>query len=269
MKPESKLEENSSLDISVRPLRESDLDAADRIMRLAFGTFIGLPDPMQFMGDADYVHTRWRANPSAAFAAEADGRLVGSNFAARWGSVAFFGPLSVDPSYWDQGVAQRLLEPTMTMIDSWGVRFAGLFTFAASAKHVALYQKYGYWPRFLTAVMSRPVGPPPAAAPVTLMSGLAAADRDAALAAARELTGAVYPGLDVSREVTAVLDQNLGDVVLTGAGPGPLDGLAVCHIGAGSEAGGGTCYIKFGAARPGPGAGTRFTALLDACRRLA
>ena len=47
-----------------------------------------------------------------------------------------------------------------------------------------------------------------------------------------------------------MLDQNLGDVVLTGAGP--LDGLAVCHIGAGSEAGGGTCYIKFGAARPAP-----------------
>jgi hypothetical protein len=103
------------------------------------------------------------------------------------------------------------------------------------------------------------------------MSGLATADRHAALAAARELTGAVYPGLDVSREVTAVLDQNLGDVVLTGTGtgPGPLDGLAVCHIGAGSEAGGGTCYIKFGAARPGPGADARFIALLDACRRLA
>ena len=165
------------------------------------------------------VATRWRAGPSSVLAAEADGRLVGSNFAARWGSVAFFGPLSVDPAYWDRGVAQRLLEPTMAMIDSWGVRFAGLFTFAASAKHVALYQKYGFWPRFLTAIMSRPVLPPPSAAPGTLMSGLAAADRDAALAAARELTGAVYPGLDVSREVTAVLGQNLGDVVLTGAGP--------------------------------------------------
>ena len=63
----------------------------------------------------------------------------------------------MDPAYWDRGVAQRLLEPTMAMIDSWGVRFAGLFTFAASAKHVALYQKYGFWPRFLTAIMSRPV----------------------------------------------------------------------------------------------------------------
>jgi GNAT superfamily N-acetyltransferase len=259
----------SAGEVIVRPLTEADLPEADRICQLAFGTYFGVAEPETFFGDAAMVATRWRADPSSVLAAEIDGRLVGSNFVTRWGSVAFFGPLSVDPAYWDRGVAQRLLEPTMAMIDAWGVRFAGLFTFAASAKHVGLYQKYGFWPRFLTALMSRPVGPPPAAAPGTLMSGLAGADRDAALAAARELTGAVYPGLDVSREITAVLGQGLGDVVLTGAGPGALDGVAVCHIGAGSEAGSGTCYIKFGAARPGPGADARFSRLLGACHRLA
>jgi hypothetical protein len=46
-------------DVSVRPLREGDLQEADRIMRLAFGTFLGLPEPMTFMGDASYVRTRW------------------------------------------------------------------------------------------------------------------------------------------------------------------------------------------------------------------
>ena len=44
-------------DVSVRPLREGDLSEADRIMRLAFGTFLGLPEPMTFMGDAGYVRT--------------------------------------------------------------------------------------------------------------------------------------------------------------------------------------------------------------------
>ena len=66
---------------AVRPLLETDLDAADRIMRLAFGTFIGLPDPMKFMGDADMVRTRWRADPSAAFAAVVDREVAASNFA--------------------------------------------------------------------------------------------------------------------------------------------------------------------------------------------
>src|SRR5215207_3466851 len=81
----------------VRPLRDEDLPTADHIMRLAFGTFLGLPDPLAFMGDADYVRTRWRADPAAAFAAELDGALVGSNFAANWGSFGFFGPLTVHP----------------------------------------------------------------------------------------------------------------------------------------------------------------------------
>jgi hypothetical protein len=39
------------MEIEVRPLREPDLDDADRIFRLAFGTFIGLPDPLAFGGD--------------------------------------------------------------------------------------------------------------------------------------------------------------------------------------------------------------------------
>src|SRR5437762_14124218 len=81
--------------VSIRPLQVSDLEEADRIFRLAFGTFLGMPDPTAFMGDADLVRPRWRADPSAAVAAEAGGRLLGTNFAANWGSVGFFGPLSV------------------------------------------------------------------------------------------------------------------------------------------------------------------------------
>lgn len=45
--------------------------------------------------------------------------------------------------------------------------------------------------------------------------------------------------------------------------------MAVCHCGPGSEAGGDTCYVKFGAARPGEGAQHRFERLLDACEAFA
>jgi len=48
--------------VTVRPLQEAELDEADRIMRVAFGTFVGLADPGAFMGDADYVRTRWAAD---------------------------------------------------------------------------------------------------------------------------------------------------------------------------------------------------------------
>src|ERR671931_671721 len=120
--------------VLVRPLREEDLPVADHIMRLAFGTFLGLPNPLTFMGDADCVRTRWAANPTAALGAEVGGELVGSNFATKWGSVAFFGPLTVRPDYWDRGVAQRLLAATMELFERWEIRHAGLFTFAESPR---------------------------------------------------------------------------------------------------------------------------------------
>jgi hypothetical protein len=43
----------------------------------------------------------------------------------------------------------------MTIFDRWGLRHSGLFTFPQSAKNVTLYQKFGYWPRYLTAIMTR------------------------------------------------------------------------------------------------------------------
>ena len=254
--------------VVIRPLTEADLADADRVFRVAFGTFLGAPDPQRFFGDADFVRTRWHAGNTAAFAAVGEGRLVGSNFLTDWGSVGFFGPLTVDPACWSRGIAKRLMEPTVELFDTWGTRHAGLFTFAQSTMHVGLYQRFGFWPRFLTAVMSMPVGPPVPAHPGTRMSDLAVGDRPGALAAVRDLTGAVYPGLDLTREIESVLSQGLGDVVLIDD-TATLQGVAICHLGAGTEAGGGNCYVKFGAVRPGQHAARHFDLLLDACYRLA
>src|ERR1041384_3479814 len=86
--------------ISVGPLHEADLAEAKRIFHLAFGTFVGLPDPMQFAADRDYINPRFKADPSFAFAAHAGDQLIGSNFITRWGSVGVLGPLTVHPDFW-------------------------------------------------------------------------------------------------------------------------------------------------------------------------
>jgi GNAT superfamily N-acetyltransferase len=258
----------AKLDITVRPLREDDLPAADHIMRLAFGTFLGLPEPTSFMGDAGYVRARWRADPDAAFGAEVGGELVGSNFATNWGSVGFFGPLTIRPDLWDRGVGKRLMEPVMECFARWGTAHAGLFTFAHSQKHVGLYQRFGFWPRFLTAIMSKPVEQTRQTSQWTRFSQVQEGEREATLSACRQLTDEIYEGLDVSGEVNAVATQQLGDTVLLWGDPG-LIGLAVCHFGPGTEAGSGTCYVKFGAARPGPTAGQDFDYLLNACEEMA
>ena len=90
------------------------------------------------------------------------------------------------------------------------------------------------------------------------------------LKSCRDLTGALYEGLDLGAEIQTVEAQELGETVLLGdtAGAG-LDGFAVCHHGPRSEAGDGACFIKFGAVRPGPTAGEAFDSLLHACDALA
>ena len=269
MSTTSRLQDTTTSKIIIRPLQETELSTADSIMRLAFGTFIGLPDPMAFMGDASYVRTRWRANPNAAFAAEANGEVIGSNFATNWGSVGFFGPLTIRPDFWDRGVGKRLMEPVVALFDQWQTRHAGLFTFPHSTKHVGLYQRFGFWPRFLTALMSRPVESIKSAGPWTRFGELRASDRDDVLSACREVTEAIYEGLDVTHEIQAVAAQNLGDTVLLWDHDDRLMGLAVCHMGPGTEAGSGVCYIKFGAVRPGSLAEEHFNNLIDACEEMA
>jgi GNAT superfamily N-acetyltransferase len=252
----------------IRPLAESDLPEAERILRVAFGMFLGVPEPETFWSDRDYVYGRWRAPHVAALGATVDGRLLGSNFATKWGSVGFFGPLTVRADLQEHGIGKALLTATMEQFDAWGIRHAGLFTFAHSAKHVALYQKYGFHARFLTAIMSAPAVRSQATAGWLRYSSLSDAEKNEALSASKDVTDTLYPGLDLSEEIRAVHDQDVGDTVLF-EGANGLAGFAVCHYGPRSEAGAGACFIKFGAVRDAPSAEQDYLRLLDSCEALA
>ena len=176
----------------IRELTQADLPEAQRIVRVAFGTFLGAPDPQQFWSDLDYVHGRFGAEHTAAFAAENDdGLLVGSNFATRWGSVGFFGPLATRPDLWDAGIGQLLVAAACDQLDAWGLRHAGLFTFAQSAKHVGLYGKFGFYPRFLTAIMAAPADEQPMISAFSRYSTLPDEQRQQAEHACREMTGEI------------------------------------------------------------------------------
>jgi GNAT superfamily N-acetyltransferase len=252
-------------------MTERDLPAARRICCTAFGTFLGAPDPENFWTDRDYVYGRFGADHVASFTAELDGEVVGSNFATRWGSVGFFGPLSIRPDLWNRGIAQPLVRAVSDAFDEWGLSHAGLCTFPHSPKHIHLYNKFGYHPRFLTAIMAGPAHAEAAGntARWSRLSELSADDGHSALVACRELSEALYPGLDLGAEIGTVASRNLGDTLLLWDGPSKLAGFAVCHWGPASEAGEGCCFVKFGAVRPGPRDGAHFAALLDSCRALA
>ena len=156
----------------------------------------------------------------------------------------------------------------MDLFASWKTRHLGLLTFAESTKHVGLYQSFGFWPRYLIVAMSAPVVAPELAVPYARFSEVAPRDRDGVTSQIREPTFSVFDGLDVTREVEAVLEQRLGETLLIHDESG-LQAVAVCHVGPGTEAGSGMCYVKFGAARPGHKAARSFARLVDACQDLA
>jgi GNAT superfamily N-acetyltransferase len=255
--------------VRIRPLEQRDLDEADRIMRIAFGTYLKAPNPIEVFGDGDWVHTRYYADPDAAFCAELEGEVVGSNFATRWGSFGFFGPLTVRVDLWDRGIATRLMQPVIDLFERWDVRHAGLFTWPESPKHIGLYNKFGFWPQQLNPVLATAISAPVAAVPYETFSAARTAGSEATvLQECRRVAGANYAGLDLEREMLAVENQQLGDTLLLTEGYG-LTGFAVCHCGGGTEAGSGACFIKFGAVLPGDAAEARFGRLLDACEAFA
>ena len=257
----------TTLPVSVRGLTVDDVRAADRIFRLAFGTYLGVPEPKTFAGDADIIGTRLRAGNTGIGAFHAANDLIGSNIVSEWGSVGFLGPLTTRPDLWDQGIAKKLLEPTVALFDERGTRLAGLFTFAQSVKHVGLYQRFGFWPQYLTSVFELNVsGTSTSIRPWEAFSD--ASRVDDALAGCRTVADTIYDGLDVSREIMAVIDQQLGETVLLADDAG-IEAFAVCHIGPSTEAGSNRCYVKVAAVRPGPNARRSFGDLLDACEDLA
>jgi GNAT superfamily N-acetyltransferase len=269
------LSDVKSADVRIERLREEDLGDADRIFRLAFGTFMGVADPSRTFGDREMIANRWRYDPSGILGAYLGGELVGSNSVTKWGTFGWFGPLSVRPDLWDKGVAKQLLTATMELFSRWHTTQEGLFTFAQSPKHVSLYQKFGFHAQYLTPIMEKKVQASVrergGEGHLTLdtFSDLASdGERERTLEECRQLTGSIHAGLDVSDEIDAAHALNLGDTILVKEGL-RITGLAVCHIGPGTEAGSDRLFIKFGMVASGSGAEARFRYLLGACEAFA
>lgn len=255
------------LDVTIGELKEEDLPEASRIVRLAYGTREGLPDPMQVFGDRDFFSNRWRAHHDRVLGAFLSGNVVGSNVVSRWGTFGWFGPLAVRPDLWDKGIASRLLDRTMEMFSRWGTTHHGLTTSPGSPKHLGLYGKFGFHARFLTPIMKKRVAMSNGKYRPTsfeTFSGLMSdQEKHQILGELMELSDRIYPGLDLSDAIIAVARLGLGDTIVVKDGSTTV-GFAVCQHGAGTEGGAGNCYVKFGAVQPGTLSDGRFDNLISA-----
>src|SRR2546423_602736 len=100
----------------------------------------------------------------------------------------------------------------------------------------------------MRGISTRPIAS--SGSPSVRSSQLSESERESSLRQCREVSGSLYPGLDLTDEIRAIDAGRLGDTLLLSGGGG-VKGFAACHVGRGSEAGSGGCYVKFGAVARG------------------
>ena len=252
--------------LKTAPLTPADIDQADRVFRIAFGTRNGLANPIQFDGDAARIRTRCLSRHVIALGCWDNGSLIAVSLGTAWGTFGWIGPLAVHPDYWNGGIGQQLLEPTIKKLQRHGSRHLALFTLGESPKHVALYHKFGFWPGFLILIGHKSIENPSSQIYRTFTHATENEKR-AYLAACKEITFSIHQGLDLTDEIEELQHQALGEVVFV-QDQGKMAGFAICHIGPGTEAPSGTAQIKFAAIRPGLRAQENFENLLSACEDL-
>jgi ribosomal protein S18 acetylase RimI-like enzyme len=250
--------------VQIRRVRKGDLAKVKDVLEQSFGDFLERQlgtRPRQAFNGAQYVHHRWLMEPWGCFVAEEDSaKIVGAALAVTWGTLGLVGPVAVLTHYHNQTIAQQLLRAVQEFFDENKATLHGAVTYPTSAKHLALFHKFGYKPKGLTAVMSRaldrsggrPVAPkPPLKGGLTVrrFSTLEETRKKAALARFHRLTNAVCRGLDVSKEIEIVDGLALGDTLLLERG-NDLVGFAIYHTPGVSEAPTGGLYVKFLAIDP-------------------
>lgn len=258
--------------VDIHPIRGEEVEEAEKLVRLAFGTFFNAPNPTENPSERRMIVHRFDQNPHNVIAATLDGVIVGTNVLTEWGSFGFFGPLAVRPDLWNSGIGGKLVAAAVDKFESDGISSLGLFTFADSPKHLGLYHKFGFCSRFLTPLMEKKIESNMTRTyfkNYRRFSKIAQNDRSQALDEIRALTEPLYPGLDLSREIQLVDDFKMGETLLVFDESRNLAAFAICQTGAGTEAGLDRCYIKFGASRIGPKASNDFTSLLKACESYA
>jgi len=229
---------------------------------MAFGTEFGLPEPMKFRGDSDVVRVRFGMYPEGCLVAEDNGEVVGFGMSNRWGSVGLLGPICVNPTHWNRGIARELTKRNVDLFDEWGCTAAGLLTNPTNPRHLRLYQTFGFWPRYLTIVMARAPGEPTSVTCENLTE--TSRNRETVIDDIRKLSSLAYPGLDMTTEIGAILAHKLGGILFFYEGAS-LAGYAICHHGAGSEGMSNVLFVKFGLVQQGAAARERFEKLVHHC----
>jgi predicted N-acetyltransferase YhbS len=179
------------MDVTLRPGRPDDAETCGRICYDAFAAVAaahGMPCDFPSVAAATGLVTALLDHPGLfGVVAEADGRVVGSNFLDERAVIAGVGPITVDPAVQDGSIGRRLMEAVMVRAEERGAAGVRLVQTAYHARSLSLYAKLGFRAREPLACLQ---GPALAlAVPGRAVRPATAADIDACNALCRAVHG--------------------------------------------------------------------------------
>lgn len=224
------------MDFSVRQMSPDDLRAVAEIEAGVFTDWYRIhrrdPEPLaqRTLQELRYATS---LDPGGDFVAvAADGALVGFVLSRTWGRVGWFGTFGVPTQLQNLGIGSALLGRAVEYLSGRTDVF-GLETMPESGANLGLYAKRGFVVSYPTVILELSLIRE--AERLKALSGLDVvawgAQEPAAkrrlLKGVREVSDALTPGLDYSREVAAIDEHELGRTLLAVDRGGALEGFAI------------------------------------------
>jgi GNAT superfamily N-acetyltransferase len=213
------------------PAGERDIDGLNRVFAEAFTDryrrdgLIGVRVPQ--LNPLVWRYALLDAGEGAMVWRDEHGDIAAFNVAHQAGAEGWMGPLAVRPDRQGTGVGKTIVGTAADWLIDRGVTTLGLETMPRTPENIGFYARLGFIPGFLTVTLTNEIATRGHSAPV-LLSRRSAADKEAAMAAGRQLVTDLVSGVDFSREILLTAELGLGDTSLV-EGERGLDAMAVWH----------------------------------------
>lgn len=150
----------TAMDVKLRPGTPDDAGACGRICYDAFAAVAaahGVPCDFPSVEAATGLVAALLDHPGLfSVVAEADGRVVGSNFLDERVVIAGVGPITVDPTVQNSAIGRHLMLAVMERAEERGAAGVRLVQTAYHARSLSLYTKLGFAAREPLACMAGP-----------------------------------------------------------------------------------------------------------------
>lgn len=131
-------------DFLIRPATRADAEAVYAVYRRAFDSLDGQVDPPSSANDASPETIRDAFGKVHVAVCEAAGKIVGCVFFRQEGAALYLYRLSVDPDWYNRGIAKRLIAHVEAAAKEFGLRRVRLNVRLSLAKNRKLFADMGF-----------------------------------------------------------------------------------------------------------------------------